>query len=55
MKVFWLYLFNLSLEFKSKLRKYLESRRISDCLGTLLEDVGKRGINIFQAPYMDST
>ncbi|MCS7097679.1 MAG: 2-oxoacid:acceptor oxidoreductase subunit alpha [Candidatus Methanomethyliaceae archaeon] len=43
----------LPLELKSTLRRYLESRGLSDRLGDLLEDAKKREINIFQVPYMD--
>ncbi|MEM2514280.1 MAG: 2-oxoacid:ferredoxin oxidoreductase subunit alpha [Candidatus Bathyarchaeia archaeon] len=43
----------LPLEFKSAFKKYLEKKGLSDRLGDLLEDAGKRGIRVFQVPYLE--
>ncbi|MEM3726385.1 MAG: 2-oxoacid:ferredoxin oxidoreductase subunit alpha [Candidatus Bathyarchaeia archaeon] len=43
----------LPLEFKSAFQKYLEKKGLSDRLGDLLADAEKRGIRVFQAPYME--
>ncbi|MEM2970233.1 MAG: 2-oxoacid:ferredoxin oxidoreductase subunit alpha [Candidatus Bathyarchaeia archaeon] len=43
----------LPLEFKFAFQKYLEKKGLSDRLGDLLEDAKKRGISVFQVPYME--
>lgn len=40
-------------EFKSDFQNYLKSQGLSDRLGDLLENAKKRGIQVFQVPYVE--
>ncbi|MBS7620556.1 2-oxoacid:acceptor oxidoreductase subunit alpha [Candidatus Bathyarchaeota archaeon] len=40
-------------EFKSVFQNYLKSQGLSDRLGDLLENAKKRGVQVFQVPYME--
>ncbi len=43
----------LPYEFKNELRQYLDKKGLGDNLSDILVDAEKRGIHVFQVPYMD--